>query len=68
MNRPTRPVSGLISIAMLLTIASQILLLLSADRGLAWASWAVLILSCFLLAYAVFQLVRKRPPEVSDRG
>lgn len=68
MNRPTRSVSGLIAVAMLLTIVSQILALVSADHGLAWASWVILLLSCLLLAYALFQLVRQRPPESSERN
>lgn len=60
-NRPTRAVSGLIAIAMSMTIVSQVLTLLSSERESGWGSAAILILSTLLLAYAVYQLVRTGP-------
>ncbi|MEW1982365.1 hypothetical protein AB0333_15765 [Citricoccus sp. NPDC079358] len=66
-QRPTRTVAWLIAVAMTFNIVAQILMLSSMDRGLHGVHWALLVVSIFLWGYAVYHLVRKRPPEEADR-
>lgn len=66
-QRPTRTVAWLIAIAMTCNIVAQILMLFSTDRGLHGAHWTLLVVSVALWGYAVYHLIRKRPPGAPDR-
>lgn len=64
-NRPTRSVGWLIAIAMTFNIVAQLLTLQSPDTE-RLAPWVLIVLSSLILAYAVYQIVRKRP-KTRDR-
>lgn len=57
-NKPSRVVSGLVVVSMLLTISAQLLLLDSTDGESSGASWVIIILSTVVLAWGLFLLFR----------
>jgi len=62
-SKPSRVVSGIIVVAMLLTITGQLLLLDSTDKDLLVAPWIIIILGTIVLAWSLFHLFRPDPSD-----
>ncbi|MDN5731132.1 MAG: hypothetical protein L0K41_09460 [Yaniella sp.] len=67
-KRPPRTVAWLIAVSMVLTIASQVILLNTQTHTSTTASWVILILSSLILAYAIQLLVKKDSTSRDQQG
>lgn len=59
-SKPSRIVSGVVVVSMLLTISAQLLLLDSSDNKSLVAPWIIIILGTVVLVWALCQLFRTR--------
>lgn len=66
--QPARAMYGLMAVFMSLSILAQIVIVLSSGEGFGRDPLFVMGVSGFLGAYAMYQLVRKGPPEGPDCG
>lgn len=62
-SKPSRVVSGLIIVSMLLTISAQLLLLSSPGRESLVSPWIIVVLSSVVLVWALFQFFRTNTTE-----